>query len=113
MKHADYDLVGIGVGPFNLSLAALLSRHNELKSRFFEKKAQFSWHSEIMFNDSVMQTSFLKDLVTPVDPTNPHSFLNYLVQHGLFYAHLNTARSSVSRKEFEMYCQWVSKNLAD
>lgn len=109
----EFDIVGIGLGPFNLSLAALLSRHSQVRSKFFEQKPAFSWHSEIMFADSVMQTSYLKDLVTPMDPTNPHSFLNYLVQHGLFFAHMNTARGQVSRREFEQYCQWVSKNLGD
>lgn len=107
----DFDLIGVGIGPFNLSLAALLDKVPEVKAHFFEKKEAFSWHAEIMFKDSVMQTSFLKDLVTPVDPTNPHSFLNYLVQHGLFYAHLNTLRSAVTRREFELYCQWVCENL--
>lgn len=109
----DLDLAGIGIGPFNLSLAALLSRLPEVKSRFFEQRPHFSWHSEIMFRDSVMQTSYLKDLVTPVDPTNPFSFLNYLVKQGLFYAHLNTSRTNVDRAEFEQYCQWVSSQLTD
>lgn len=107
----DFDLIGVGIGPFHLSLAALMSPVTELRTKFFEQGEKFKWHSEIMFPDSVMQTSFLKDLVTPVDPTNPHSFLNYLVSHGQFYAHLNTGKSQVSRKEFELYCQWVAKNL--
>lgn len=111
--NAPLDLLGIGIGPFNLSLAALLDKVPEIKSHFFEQKKAFSWHSEIMFQDSVMQTSYLKDLVTPVDPTSRHSFLNYLVEHGLFYAHLNTGRSQVSRKEFELYCQWVSRRMDD
>jgi len=108
-----YDLIGIGLGPFNLSLAALLDETKNVNSLFLEKKESFSWHSEVMFKDSVMQTSFLKDLVTPISPTNPHSFLNYLVKKGLFYAHLNTERSSVTRREFELYCQWVVENLND
>ena len=109
----DFDLIGVGVGPFNLSLAALLSPLKEVRSLFLEQKKTFNWHSEIMFKDSVMQTSYLKDLVTPLDPTNPHSFLNFLVQHGLFYAHLNTGRTQVTRREFETYCRWVCKNLGD
>ncbi len=109
----DFDLIGVGIGPFHLSLAALISPISELKTKFFEQGKKFNWHSEIMFADSVMQTSFLKDLVTPVDPTNPHSFLNYLVGRGLFYAHLNTGRSQVSRREFELYCQWVAENLQE
>jgi lysine N6-hydroxylase len=109
--NTPYDLLGIGIGPFNLSLAALLSPLQELKTHFFEQKPSFTWHSEIMFADSTMQTTYLKDLVTPVSPTNPHSFLNYLVTHGLFYAHMNTGRGQVSRREFELYCKWVCSNL--
>ncbi len=105
------DLVGIGIGPFNLSLAALLDRVESGRSRFFERKGGFDWHAEVMFPDSVMQTSYLKDLVTPVDPTSPYSFLNYLVDRKLFYAFLNTQRGVVSRREFEQYCQWVAAKL--
>jgi lysine N6-hydroxylase len=104
-------LIGIGIGPFNLSLAALLKKTPQINNLFLEKKQHFDWHPEVMFSDSVMQTSYLKDLVTPVDPTNPHSFLNYLVEKNLFYPFLNTQRSVVSRKEFELYCAWVAEKL--
>ncbi|MEA9356096.1 SidA/IucD/PvdA family monooxygenase [Bacteriovorax sp. PP10] len=108
-KH--YDLVGVGIGPFNLSLASVLDKSKDFNFRFFDAKKSFEWHSEIMFSDSDMQTSYLKDLVTPVDPTSPYSFLNYLVQNGLFHAFMNTGRQVVTRREFEMYCQWVTKQL--
>ncbi len=39
----------------------------------------------MMVPDCHMQTSFLKDLVSAVEPTNRHSFLNYLVQRKKFY----------------------------
>lgn len=107
------DLAGIGIGPFNLSLAALASQVKNLNFKFFEKKAGFEWHSELIFQDSYMQTSYLKDLVTAAAPTNPYSFLNYLVTHGLFYSFMNTSRTSVTRKEFELYCQWVARSLGD
>lgn len=110
-KH--FDLVGIGIGPFHLSLSALSKKVPELKALFLDLKPEFQWHPELMFNDADMQTSYLKDLVTPVDPTSPHSFLNYLVEHGLFYSFMNTGRKVVTRREFEMYCQWVSQNLED
>ncbi len=107
-----FDLIGIGVGPFNLSLAALLEKVPGVRARFFDRKPAFDWHPEIMFADSTMQTTYLKDLVTPVDPTNPCSFLNYLVENRLFYRFIHTQRSSISRREFEQYCQWVSGKLA-
>ncbi len=106
-----FNLIGVGIGPFHLSLAALMNKVPDQKFLFLDQKPNFLWHPELMFNDADMQTSFLKDLVTPVDPTNPHSFLNYLVEHGLFYSFMNTNRKVVSRREFELYCQWVSEKL--
>jgi lysine N6-hydroxylase len=104
------NLAGVGLGPFNLSLASLLQK-SALTHHFFEKKEGFGWHPEMMFDDSYMQTSFLKDLVTPVDPTSPYSFVNYLVENALFYSFMNTGRTVASRREFEMYFQWVASKL--
>ena len=109
-KH--YNLIGVGIGPFNLSLAAILDKTKDVNYKFFEQKKSFNWHAEIMFSDSDMQTSYLKDLVTPVDPTSEYSFLNYLVQTGLFHIFMNTGRTVVTRREFEMYCQWCTEKLA-
>lgn len=110
--NTSYDLAGIGIGPFNLSLASLLSPISNFKMNFFESKEKFSWHDELLFTDAVMQTSYLKDLVSSVDPTNQNSFINYLVSKGLFYQFLNTGRSTVSRLEFQDYCKWASENLS-
>lgn len=109
VKH--FDLIGVGIGPFNLSLASILDKSKNYDYKFFDSKKSFEWHSEIMFSDSDMQTSYLKDLVTPVDPTSPYSFLNYLVQNGLFHVFMNTGRQIVTRREFEMYFQWVTRQL--
>lgn len=107
-----FDLIGLGIGPFNLSLAALLEKTPMIKNLFLEKKLKFTWHPELMFSDSVMQTSFLTDLVTPADPTSSYSFLNYLAHKNLFYHFINTERTFISRMEFEQYCQWVTEQLA-
>lgn len=111
MNSKKLDLLGIGIGPFNLSLAALLAKVENVDYLFLEKKPKFSWHDELMFGDSNMQTSYLKDLVTPVDPTNPHSFLNYLSKKGLIYQFLNSGRKTVKREEFQDYCRWCAFNL--
>ncbi len=110
MKN-HYDLLGIGIGPFHLSLAALMRKHEKARTLFLDQKSGFEWHSELMFSEADMQTSYLKDLVTPVDPTNPHSFLNFLVENGIFYSFMNTNRKVVTRIEFEQYCQWVSSKM--
>ncbi len=107
-----YRLAGIGAGPANLSLAALLdTSENSTGDIFFEAKDRFQWHSGMMLPDAEMQVHFLKDLVTPVDPTNPHSMLAYAVNRGELYRLLNTRRQRVSRREFEAYCSWVAGRL--
>lgn len=107
----NFELAGVGVGPFNLSIAALADELPELRTRFFERRERFAWHPGLMFRGSRMQTSFLKDLVTAVSPTNQHSFINYLVQHGRFHAFLAAESSAIERLEFADYLAWVAGRL--
>lgn len=113
MNKQLYDLLGVGIGPFNLSLAALLSPLKELNILFCDNKSKLQWHPELMMDNAPMQTSFLKDLVTPIQPTNPYTFMNYLVENDQFYHFLNTSRSSVTRYEFEHYLKWASEKMSD
>jgi lysine N6-hydroxylase len=111
MMTTGFDVVGVGVGPFNLSLAALLCPLGDVKSRFFERAAHFEWHPGMMLAGSCMQTSFLKDLVTPADPTSRFGFLSYLVERGQFYRFLNAEYPRVLRVEFASYLRWVADQL--
>ncbi|MCY1055052.1 SidA/IucD/PvdA family monooxygenase [Nannocystis sp. SCPEA4] len=108
----EIDLAGVGIGPFNLSIAALADELPELRTRFFERRERFAWHPGLLFPGSRMQTSFLKDLVTAVSPTSPHSFINYLVQHGRFHAFLAAESSAIERLEFADYLGWVAGRLS-
>ena len=105
------DLAGLGVGPFNLSLAALMDSLPAYRARFFDRKPTFSWHPGLMLPGAHMQTSCLKDMVTAVQPTSPWSFLSYLVEHGRFYQFMATEKMVISRKEFVDYMSWVANNL--
>lgn len=105
------DFIGIGIGPFNLSIAALGREIAGFSSLFFEQKPRFSWHPGVMVPECQMQTSFLKDLVSAVAPTSPFSFLNYLVQRKKFYRFLTTEQRTVSREEFADYLHWVANGL--
>lgn len=105
------DVAGVGVGPFNLSLAALLHPVPELRWRFFERRPAFEWQAGMMLPGTRMQTSYLKDLVTPVDPTNPFSFLAYLVATGRFYRFINAEFPRVRRVEFADYMRWASERM--
>lgn len=108
-----YDLLGVGIGPFNMSLAALLSPIGKIKSLFFEKNANFKWHGGMLLPEAYLQVSFLKDLVTLVDPTNPYSFLNFLVNKKRIYPFIITQNNYVHRSEFNEYLEWVSQNLSN
>jgi lysine N6-hydroxylase len=103
------DAVGVGVGPFNLSLAALLAP-TDLKARFFDKNPAFEWHPGLLFPEATIQVSYLKDLVTLVDPRSDYSFLAFLRAHKRLYRFINRTQT-VSRKEFNQYLQWAAGRL--
>jgi lysine N6-hydroxylase len=105
------DFVGVGIGPANLSLAALSQPVPHLTSRFYDRSEEFAWHPGLLFPESLIQTSYLKDLVTPVDPTNPYSFLSFLNAHKRFYSFVTASFPHVSRAEFGQYLAWVSRSL--
>ncbi|KJY46880.1 lysine 6-monooxygenase, partial [Streptomyces sp. NRRL S-444] len=80
---APHDLVGIGIGPFNLSLAALAhglphQGAGELATAFYDQCHDFRWHPGLLIDGTTLQVPFLADLVTLADPTSPWTFLNYL-----------------------------------
>ena len=103
------DAVGVGAGPFNLSLAALIAPTG-FNARFYERSANFQWHPGLLFPEATIQVSFLKDLVTLVDPTSQYSFLAFLRAHKRLYRFINLS-GNVSRKEFNQYLQWASGRL--
>ncbi|MDQ1436721.1 MAG: lysine N6-hydroxylase [Acidimicrobiaceae bacterium] len=111
LSGATYDIVGIGAGPSNLSLAALADPLAEVSTRFFESSPDFQWHPGLMVKDARLQIAFLKDLVTPVDPTNPHSFLNFLATTGRLYRFLMTNPERIPRMEYSQYFRWVASRL--
>jgi lysine N6-hydroxylase len=94
-----------------LSLAALSAPIPSLRSRFYDRAREFVWHAGLLFPESVIQTSYLKDLVTAVDPTSKHSFLSFLVAHKRFYSFLTASFPQVTRAEFSEYFAWVSRSL--
>ncbi|KTD13617.1 L-lysine N6-monooxygenase [Legionella gratiana] len=106
-----FDLLGVGIGPFNLSVAALLSSTEAISSVFFEQNKEFIWHPGMLFSHAEIQVSHLNDLVTLVDPTNPYSFIAYLAKHKRLYRFINAQFKNVLRTEFSHYLNWVSHSL--
>ncbi|MBW8183299.1 lysine N(6)-hydroxylase/L-ornithine N(5)-oxygenase family protein [Shewanella nanhaiensis] len=109
MKH--FDLFGIGIGPFNLSIAALSQGINGLNTAFADAHKSMTWHPGLLLNEARMQTSPLKDMVTAVEPTNPLSFLSYLVNKRKIYAYMAAQMDTISRIEFADYLAWVASRV--
>ncbi len=106
------DLAGIGIGPFNLSLAAHLDQIDMVEARFFDRASSVNWHPGMMLPGVELQTSFLKDLVTATNPISPWSFMAYLVAQKRFYEFLNADFGAIPRQEFASYLAWVGDRLA-
>lgn len=108
---APLDIAGVGVGPANLSLAALLHPVPEARGRFFDGRPDFNWHPGLMLPDATINVSFLKDLVTLADPTSRFSFLCFLHCQRDIYSFINANFDSVTRREFNEYYQWACAQL--
>lgn len=109
-KIKEYELVGIGCGPSNLSVASLLYNKHEITNVFFDQKPSFSWHDGMMLKNTSLQVSMFKDLVTFADPTNRFSFVSYLHHHGRLLQFINSKFDQISRLEFEDYLKWAAEN---
>uniref|UniRef100_UPI0005649EB0 lysine N(6)-hydroxylase/L-ornithine N(5)-oxygenase family protein n=1 Tax=Streptomyces cellulosae TaxID=1968 RepID=UPI0005649EB0 len=108
---APRDLVGIGIGPFNLSLAALAHPLTELDTVFYEQRPAFHWHPGQLIDGATIQVPFLADLVTLADPTSPWTFLNHLKTRERLFPFYFAERFHIQRAEYDTYCRWVSENL--
>ncbi|MGZ0203033.1 lysine N(6)-hydroxylase/L-ornithine N(5)-oxygenase family protein [Streptomyces sp. RM1] len=107
-----HDLVGIGLGPFNLGLACLVEPIDALDAVFLESKPGFEWHAGMFLDGAHLQTPFMSDLVTLADPTSPYSFLNYLKQKGRLYSFYIRENFYPLRVEYDDYCRWAANRLS-
>ncbi|PAZ15439.1 lysine 6-monooxygenase [Streptomyces sp. SA15] len=108
---APRDLVGIGIGPCNLSLAALAHPLAELDTAFYEQHPTFTWHPGQLIEGTTIQVPFLADLVTLADPTSPWTFLNYLKTRDRLFPFYFAERFHIHRAEYDAYGRWVAENL--
>ena len=108
---APRDLVGIGIGPANLSLAALAHPLGGLDTVFYDQSPAFGWHPGLLIDGATIQVPFLADLVSLTDPTSPWTFLNYLRSRERLFPFYFAERFHIQRAEYDAYCRWVSENL--
>lgn len=117
-----HDVLGIGLGPFNLGLAALLDGANrdaetdadedaDVDALFLEQDAEFAWHEGMLIEGTTLEVPFLADLVTMADPTNPHSYLNYLRERDRLYEFYFYETFQIPRREYDDYLRWVAERL--
>lgn len=107
----SHSIIAVGAGPSNLSFAALAEPLGALDVTVLERASAVRWHSGMQVDDAELQVSYLKDLVTLVDPTSRFSFLSFLKFEKRIYRSLVANRDYTSRLEFERYLQWVAASL--
>lgn len=110
-RNGATEVLAIGGGPANLSLAALAAPIDGLDVTVVESRKTTAWHPGLLWTNSRLQVSGVKDLVSLVDPRSRFSFLNFLHEHGRLYRHLIATPDYVSRKEFDQYFTWAAEML--
>ncbi|HVL01055.1 MAG TPA: lysine N(6)-hydroxylase/L-ornithine N(5)-oxygenase family protein [Dongiaceae bacterium] len=112
-----YDVIGVGFGPSNIGLAIALhekrAQGRRLETLFIEKQPAFTWHRDMLLDNSSMQISFLKDLATLRDPTSRFTFINYLHEKGRLQDFINLKTFFPSRHEFNDYFAWAASHFED
>ncbi|MCC5481253.1 lysine N(6)-hydroxylase/L-ornithine N(5)-oxygenase family protein [Streptomyces barringtoniae] len=114
-----YDVVGIGFGPSNMSLAIALEEHeasspqHPIKAHFFERQPTFGWHRNMLLPSTTMQISFLKDLVTFRNPTSRYGFISFLHASDRLVQFVNNQDFFPTRQEFHQYLEWAAADLSD
>ncbi|WP_030157948.1 lysine N(6)-hydroxylase/L-ornithine N(5)-oxygenase family protein [Glycomyces sp. NRRL B-16210] len=108
-----HDFIGIGLGPFNLGLAALTAPIEDLDGIFLERKADVDWHPGMLIEGTTMQVPFMADLATLADPTSEFSFLNYLKANGRIYPFYIRESFFQLRAEFQDYLRWAAGRMTN
>ncbi|MEX2971727.1 lysine N(6)-hydroxylase/L-ornithine N(5)-oxygenase family protein [Streptomyces sp. C184] len=114
MADSVYDVVGIGFGPANLSLAIALEERGAewMAAVFLEQQPSMGWHRGMLVPSAKMQVSFLKDLATFRNPHSRFSFVSYLHAVGRLVQFVNNQDFFPTRQEFHAYLEWAESQLA-
>lgn len=106
-----FNIIGIGIGPFNLGLAALCHSIPGLDCLFIEQNNEFNWHPGLMIPGTRLQVPFYADLVTLADPGSAYSFMAFLKAKKKMFRFAILENYFISRKEYNEYCRWVAAQL--
>lgn len=118
-ENETYDVVGIGFGPSDLSLAISLEEHHAnvltdpITAAFFERQPSFGWHRNMLLPSATMQISFLKDLVTFRNPVSRFSYVSFLHSQGRLAQFVNRKDFFPTRREFHQYLEWAAASMSN
>src|SRR6185436_10291138 len=108
----EYDLVGIGFGPANISLAIALEELGWTgKTLFLERHGEPDWQREMLLDGTDIQHHPLRDFVTPRNPQSKYGFLSFLQSQGRLFDFLNLGIPFALRKDYAAYIRWVAHHF--
>ena len=110
-KEKIFDIIGIGIGPFNLGLAAMCDAIPGPNCLFIEQNSHFNWHSGLMIPGTRLQVPFYADLVTLADPCSKFSYMAFLKAKHRMFRFAIRENYFIPRQEYNEYCQWVAGQL--
>lgn len=119
LPERDVRVIGLGFGPSNLALAvtncdvAEGSGQPPIDCLFLEQQVSWSWHPGMLLEDTNLQVSFLKDLVTMRNPRSRFTFLCYLQEQGRLHEFINLRDFFPLRVEFDDYLKWAAHKVKD
>ncbi|MCM2442299.1 lysine N(6)-hydroxylase/L-ornithine N(5)-oxygenase family protein [Agrobacterium vitis] len=109
-KPHHVDVLGIGFGPSNISLAVASEElGSSFSVHFLEAGSGPAWHPHMMLDGSDIQNNPLRDLVTPRNPRSQYSFTNYLKCENRLFDYLNLGLAYPFRKDYARYVAWVAR----
>lgn len=114
MMSGCVDVLGVGFGPANLSLAIAMQEDSPGTAAYFlEAEADPVWQGGLLLDGSNMQNHPNRDLVTLRNPRSHYSFLNYLFEEGRLIEHLNLPMEFPLRKEYAKYIKWAANQFRE
>jgi lysine N6-hydroxylase len=106
-----YDIIGVGIGPFNLGMAVMAEQLPQLNCIFFDQSKEFNWHPGLMLPGARLQVPFYADLITLIDPSSKLTYLYYLKEKQRMFRFSHHEQTSATRTEYNDYCRWVVSKL--
>ncbi len=106
-----YDIIGVGIGPFNLGFAALCTELPELNCLFIDQHTSFNWHPGMMLPSARLQVPWYADLVSLASPCSKFIYMNYLHEQGRKFRFAISDHSFIKRKTYNDYCRWVCDQI--